>query len=238
MKKIVYLLIIIFCFFLIGCHKTYNGLISNEVDTVNLSLFDDSMEENTIIIDGDKLVEFKENINSIYYEETYPFVLKAKYLIEYNETIIYIFDSLKFSVCEEGIEKFYYVVKSDFSFLDAYEFEKNESIYLKDILVIKEYGQVLLTKVELNKTIDISENTDLKEQLNIIKLLEVNVGAGIDEYKYILTFYGELTEDEWSIYLIENNLIICSGRYYQIVEGSFAFLDEIEFNSTGWMPWV
>ena len=51
-------------------------------------------------------------------------------------------------------------MKSDFSFLDVYEFEKDESIYLKDILVIKEYGQVLLTKVELEKTIDIKSRSN------------------------------------------------------------------------------
>ena len=241
-KKIFQIIIVLLVSMLSACNNIKKGLISDEITSVDISLInvseDGTEEKNKIILEGEELIKLKDKINSIEYKKVKEVYEECKYEILFRGKVIRISSNNKFYTREKGVKTYYEVVNGDFTFLDEYEYIVNKEIYLKDILVIKEYTKIELSKKNNSKKIDLTANESFEEKFNLIKILEINLGEGAIEEKYVINFSSAEVENILSLYIIEHDLIKYSGRYYRLVEGSFDFLDEFNFNNTGWLPWV
>lgn len=136
-----------------------------------------------------------------------------------------------------------------------YEDEQNEvsSICIlsgNDLDVLKNIteGDVIQfnEKEDINKVVvknfeDLSANVkqeDIKtfiENLNQVKYIKVKdfTQYTIGDFKYKIEINGQ------TIGVYNNDLIIIGDTLYNVVEGNFDFLKDIQFNtSSGWLPWI
>lgn len=126
------------------------------------------------------------------------------------------------------IDKVYYLLDRDIT----YDIINKEGLTQLTDLELAEYIKVI--RAEDSKSVDINNREEFIRRFNELRFIELNhkrdydtndAKYGVEIGKYQIIVYNE--------YLINFN-----STLYYVTEGDLTFLDQINFDSTGWLPWV
>lgn len=234
MRKIVLIVLIICSFLLIGCNNNtpetkednLNVLTTTTKIEIKKDWTKESFSDNKVVTNLNSLKELIVALNNLKIEkqelDNYQFD-KAMYLVECGSKKIYFVDSKTIYVKDEDTLK-YTLTEGSIEFLD--------SIFVNRIYQFNEFelgGEIVVKSIEKNKEAKITDETKFYEQLNVIKF-EKTTKKDIN-IEYVIAIGQTKIE-------VANNCFIMKDVYYNVVEGNFNFLQELNYNSSGWLPWV
>lgn len=234
MKKIALIVLIICSFLFIGCDNntpetkedSLNVLTTTTKIEIKKDWTKESYSDNKVVTNLNSLKELIVTLNNLKIEkqelDNYQFD-KAMYLVECGSKKIYFIDNKTIYVQDEETLK-YTLTEGNIEFLD--------SIFINRIYQFSEFefsGEIVAKSIEKNKESKINDESKFYEQLNTIKFKKTDLNELNTEY---IIYIGQTKIEVANDYFKMNNV------YYSVVEGNFDFLKDLNYNSSGWLPWV
>lgn len=127
--------------------------------------------------------------------------------------------------------EFYTTINSSFDFV--YALTEKDGLHLSyDFLKYNTLSTIVVKDVVNDKTKIITEKESFLASLQQIKYYKLSTPPTNREAIYIL----DIENNEISI--IDDNTLYYNSAYFRTYEKDFSFLKEINFNGTGWLPWL
>ena len=234
MKKLVLIVLIICSFLFIGCDNnasetkddSLNDLTTTTKIEIKKEWTKESFSDNKVVTNLNSLKELIVALNNLKIKkqelDNYQFD-KAMYLVECGSKKIYFINSKTIYVKEDDTLK-YTITEGNIEFLD--------SIFINRTYQFNEFklgGEIVVKSIEKNKEAKITDETKFYEQLNAIQFKKIEINELNAEY---IIYIGQTQIEVANDYLKMNN------AYYNVVKGNFDFLKQLNYNSSGWLPWV
>lgn len=248
MKKIFYVLLVLMLF-LTGCkpseeknNDSFNFSKDINIMTIKKDYFDSSYGVDKYfpldVKDKDTLNSIIDNLNNLKINEVdeEENIIRAEYLLEFSGMKIYIVSSNKIVMHKNDTNEYiiYNVIEGSYSFLDNLDYKLNPSFIEKSLADLDLTQKISIKSISKDATItlDDSNKDGYLKKLNEIRYMVANDDIVFEDPKY------EIKIGENIINVVDENKIYVNGVKHFVTNGSFLFLDDINFENTGWLPWV
>lgn len=236
MKKLILIILIVVSLLIVGCNEE-NIPNPNKLNiltsTTQIEIMKDFAKESDVqyqdkivITNLNELKNIIDNLNSLELIEcdldNYEYQ-KAQYFIVCGSKKIFITDDKTIYVQENGNKK-YTIQEGTITFLNSYF--TNRKYHFNDFSF---NGEIVIKKVDISKEAVVSDGQTFYEKLNTIAF--VKVSNNISDYEFIIKIGNETIQVAKQYFCFQNQM-------YEVVEGNFDFLNDYNFNNSGWLPWV
>lgn len=233
MKKSI-LFLLCFLVLLVGCNnkeeqeKEYslNVLSSTTKIEVMKEWNNEGYLDNKVITNLNDLKEFINELNSLKLQkeelDNYDFK-EAIYYIQCGEKHIYITNKNTIYVKEESKEKYSYK-EGNINFID--------SLFTNRIYEFNEFefsGDIVVKENKTSKEAKVNDTSSFYQSLTKIRFK--NISQQDISFDYIISIGNK------KIY-VKDDMFVMEDNYYQVTEGTFDFLKELKYDSSGWLPWI
>lgn len=236
MKKLILIILAVVSLLLVGCNeeKIPNPIKLNILtSTTKIEIMKDydkesdvQYQDKIVITNLNELKIIIEDLNSLELIEcdldNYEYK-KTQYFIVCGSKKIFITDEKTIYVQENGNKK-YSIQEGKIEFLNSYFI--NRKYHFSDYSF---NGEIVIKKVDISKETIVSDGQMFYEKLNTITFVKAT--TNISNYEFIIKIGNETIQVAKQYFCFQNQM-------YEVIEGNFDFLNDYNFNNSGWLPWV